>query len=123
MGFIRSIGRFLGRFIVGAVFVAYAADTFLHWDAVVSSLQHKAIPMIVPALALTMVVAIIGGLFLVFGYRVKLGAFLLLLVTAAVSYGQDDFWNMTDPERMQHLLVFLKNSVIFGSLLLVLSAD
>lgn len=123
MGFLRTLGRFIGRLLVGGVFVAYAVNTLMNWDTIAEVLEAKGFTMIPLALSLTMGLAVLGGICLIFGVKVKLGALCLLLVTAVVTCVKHDFWLMEDPERMENMLAFLKNAVIFGGLLLVFSSE
>ncbi len=61
-----------------------------------------------------------GGLMILLGYRMRLGAVLLLLYLVPVTFIAHDFWNAaegTEDFRLQSVL-FVKNLAIMGGLLL-----
>ena len=61
-----------------------------------------------------------GGLMILLGYRMRLGAVLLLLYWVPVTFIVHDFWNSaegTEDFRLQSVL-FVKNLAIMGGLLL-----
>lgn len=60
-----------------------------------------------------------GGLTILLGYRMRLGAILLLIYFVPLTFIVHDFWTETDPEeyRLQSIL-FMKNVAIIGGLLI-----
>ena len=63
---------------------------------------------------------IVGGILVLIGYYVNIGAFLLLIYWVPVTFIVYSFWN--DPEEIQHLhsIFFMKNIAIVGGLLLLI---
>ncbi len=63
---------------------------------------------------------VLGGLMVLLGYRTSLGAILLLLYWAPVTFIVHDFWEFPrDQIRMQSIL-FMKDIAIIGGLLMLL---
>lgn len=63
----------------------------------------------------------IGGLFLFFGCKARLGAILLLVFIVPVTYIFHDFWILEGADRQMQMILFSKNLAIFGGLLYILS--
>lgn len=63
---------------------------------------------------------IVGGILVLIGYYVNIGAFLLLIYWVPVTFIVYSFWN--DPEEIRHLhsIFFMKNIAIVGGLLLLI---
>ncbi|MEL6806092.1 MAG: DoxX family membrane protein [Bacteroidota bacterium] len=65
------------------------------------------------------ILLVLGGLMLLLGYRMRLGAILLLLYWVPMTFLVHDFWNdlMGDTRRLESLL-FMKNLAVTGGLLI-----
>lgn len=66
------------------------------------------------------VIATLGGLSIAFGYKAKLGAWLIVLFLVPVSFAMHNFWGVSDP--MMHgiqLAMFMKNVSMVGAALLI----
>ena len=69
------------------------------------------------------VILILGALMLLFGYRMRLGAILLLIYWIPLTFIVHDFWTLeagTEAYRAQSVL-FMKNLAIAGGLLIAAS--
>lgn len=75
----------------------------------------------IPALLIgAAVVELIGSLSIIFGYKARAGAILLMLFIIPATYIFHDFWNETNDAAMQlQQIMFLKNLAIFGGLLYI----
>ena len=65
-------------------------------------------------------IALAGGLSLLFGYHTKLGAGLLVLFLVPVTLTMHDFWAASDPARVQvELILFVRNVLLLCGALFV----
>jgi putative oxidoreductase len=72
------------------------------------------------AVPLSGVVAIVGGLSILLGYRAKLGAWLIVLFLIPVTLMLHKFWLVTDPMMAQiQMILFMKNVSMLGGALLI----
>jgi len=71
--------------------------------------------------AIAVVFELLGGLLVFLGFKVRLGAFLLLLFIAPTTFIFHHFWLLQGPERELQMIMFLKNLSVFGGVLLVLA--
>jgi putative oxidoreductase len=91
---------------------------------VVSSWQGYtgfAITMIPLLMGLGVALQIAGGLLLFLGFRVRLGAALLLAYLLPVTVIYHPFWFLTAQDQSFALILFLKNLAIIGGLIVVLA--
>jgi putative oxidoreductase len=108
----------LGRFFFALIFLAAAPNHFSKQTAAFSASQG--VPLAAIAVPLSGLVAIVGGLSILLGYRTKLGAWLIVLFLIPVSFMMHKFWTVTDPMMAQiQMIMFMKNVSMLGGALLI----
>ncbi len=66
------------------------------------------------------VLALVGGLSILLGYKARYGAWLLVLFLVPVTYMMHKFWVITDPTmRGLQQIMFMKNMSMLGAALLI----
>ena len=66
------------------------------------------------------VLAVVGGLSVLLGYKAKWGAWLLVIFLIPVSFMMHQFWNVTDQMMMQmQMAIFMKNMAMLGAALMI----
>jgi len=66
------------------------------------------------------VLAVVGGLSILLGYKAKWGAWLLVIFLIPVTFLMHAFWNVTDQMMMQmQMAIFMKNMAMLGAALLI----
>jgi putative oxidoreductase len=99
--FLMSI---MGHFSAGAI--AYATSA--------------GVPMasfLVPASG---VLAFLGALSIILGYKAKIGAWMIVVFLIPVTFMMHKFWTVTDPMMMQmQMAMFMKNISILGGALMI----
>jgi len=66
------------------------------------------------------ILALVGGLSILLGYRAKMGAWLLVLFLVPVTVMMHNFWAVKDPMMAQmQMAMFLKNVTMLGGALLI----
>ncbi|NLR59042.1 DoxX family protein [Chitinophaga polysaccharea] len=64
--------------------------------------------------------ALLGGLSILLGYKVKYGAWLVVIFLVPVSIALHNFWSVTDPmQKQMQMAMFMKNMAILGGALLL----
>jgi len=93
----------LGRVAFAGIFVAFAPANFtqqgIAWGA------SQGIPLARVLVPLAGVISLLGGLSVILGYRVKIGAWLLVLFLVPVTGMMHNFWAVKDPMMAQFLWV------------------
>lgn len=109
----------IGRALFALIFIT---SVFGHFTSgAIDSAAAHGVPfasILVPASG---ILALLGGLSVVLGYRARFGAFLLVLFLVPVTLIMHRFWGVADPQMaMLQRVMFMKNlSMIGGALLLM----
>lgn len=107
-----------GRILFSAIFIM---SGFLHFSQQeIGYAAQAGVPMarlLVPASG---ILALVGGLSILLGYRAKMGAWLLVLFLVPVTVMMHNFWAVKDPLMAQmQMAMFVKNMTILGGALLI----
>jgi len=116
-----SVGAFItlaGRILFSIIFVLSGFFHFSQQD--IAYAAHAGVPMagfLVPASG---ILALLGGLSILLGYRAKIGAWLLVLFLVPVTLAMHNFWAVKDPMMAQmQMAMFMKNVSMLGGALLI----
>jgi len=104
------------------LFVAiFLASGFHHFDAqTIAYAASKGVPMATVTVPLSGVIALLGGISILLGFRARAGAWLLVLFLIPVTLMMHNFWTITDPMiRQMQMAMFNKNLSMLGGALLI----
>jgi putative oxidoreductase len=109
----------VGRVLLSLIFVVSAPGLFTSGTAQYAAKQG--LPWASVLVPLAGVLALVGGLSVLLGFRGRWGAVLLLLFLIPVTLTMHAFWKVSDPAIAQMQMVnFMKNVALAGGALLVL---
>jgi putative oxidoreductase len=107
-----------GRICFAAMFILAAPGHFT--AAYVGYAAQAGVPAARLLVPLSGLIALLGGLSIVLGYKAKLGALLLVVFLIPVTVTMHGFWAVSDPMMRQlQLAMFLKNLSMLGGALLI----
>lgn len=110
----------LGRIFISLIFFWEAYDSIAFFDSVKRTMTNYGISWNQDFLLVTVIVfLIIGGLFILIGYKAPIGAILLLIYWIPVTFMVYSFWNDPVSERRMASILFMKNMAIIGGLLMI----
>jgi len=113
---------FLGRVIFGGFFVIFGIRHFTRLAAMAPYVARKGIPLPEVAVVGSGILAVLGGLSIMLGFRPRWGIFLLALFLIPVSGIMHDFWAAADPAtRQANEVQFAKNVAILAGALMLLA--
>jgi putative oxidoreductase len=118
LGDCMSYVAFFARQMLAVTFIIASAGHFTA-GTIASAAQHgvPAAGLLVP---LSGLIALAGGLSLLFGFHARIGAGLLVLFLVPVTLAMHDFWSATDAAMFQgELILFARNVVLLGGALRV----
>lgn len=119
---LSALGMFLGRIAIATIFLLSGITKLLSPEATASYMAAKGMTNVNFFLYAAAIVEILGAALVIFGWKTRWGALLLLLFLGATTYIFHDFWNIEDQsERTIQMINFLKNLGIAGGLLYLLS--
>ena len=108
----------LGRFLFALIFVMSGPRHFT--SPVIAFAASQGVPMASIAVPFSGVLALVGGLSILLGYRAKIGAWLIALFLVLITPMMHKFWGITDPMMQQiQMIMFFKNASMLGAALLI----
>jgi putative oxidoreductase len=114
MKFIAPVGRILYSLI-------FINSGFSHFSATTTGYANsQGVPMATVLVPFSGILAIAGGLSILFGYKAKWGAWLLVAFLIPVTLMMHAFWKLDDPTQHQmQMVMFMKNTSMLGAALLI----
>ncbi len=107
-----------GRILYSLIFIMSGLTHFT--NQTVSYAATKEVPLAALAVPMSGLLAILGGLSVLAGFKAKWGAWLLVLFLVPVTLMMHNFWAISDPmmrQMQQHM--FMKNLSMLGGALLI----
>ena len=111
-----------GRILFALIFIS---SGFNHLANTVQTAAYAAsahVPMATTAVILSGIIALLGALSILLGYKAKIGGWLLVLFLVPVTLMMHNFWAITDPSqqmmKMMQMSMFMKNLGLIGGALM-----
>lgn len=109
---------FLGRLLFAMIFLMSGPRHFLSQTIAYAAAQG--VPMASIAVPFSGLLAVLGALSVLLGYRAKLGAWLIVVFLVGITPMMHKFWAVTDPMMYQmQFIMFMKNVSMLGGALLI----
>ena len=109
----------LGRVLFALIFVASVVGHFS--SAEISEAAAHGVPLATILVPLAGLIALVGGVSVMLGYRARFGALLLVVFLVPVTLVMHKFWGLADPQMaMLQKIQFMKNTSLIGACLLVM---
>ncbi len=119
---LRDVGRHLvvpGRIFFSLIFIFSGIGHFSR--EMIAYASQQGLPMAGFLVPFTGALAVLGGFSILFGYRARIGALLLIAFLVPVTLFMHNFWAVQDPVEAQGQLIhFLKNIAMLGAACLIL---
>lgn len=113
----------LGRLCLTLVFLGSALGNHIpKFKTVTEYVRSEGIPLPELMHAGAIAFMLVGGLSVLFGYKARFGALLLLIFLVLAMYWIHDFWTYAEPERTEQQIHFMKNLSMAGAMLLIIAA-
>jgi len=111
----------LGRILLSIIFLASGVQKIVNWNATEEKMADEGIVIVPVLLGVAVLFEIAGGLSILLGYRMRVGAILLVLFLIPATLIFHDFWMLEGQERQTQMIHFMKNLTIMGGLLYVIA--
>lgn len=116
----RDLIDLIGRIFLSTIFIFEAIDSMLYLEKTKQVMAVHGITWNQDFLLYCAIFLLVtGGLMVLLGYRSTLGAILLLLYWAPLTFIVHDFWNCPKEELREQSILFMKNIAIIGGLLML----
>ena len=108
----------LGRILYSAIFILAMPGHFMQHT--IDLAKTQSIPAAEILVPLSGLIALIGGLSILLGYKAKEGAWLLVIFLVTVTFSMHRYWIFDDLlVRDMQQLMFIKNMALLGAALLI----
>lgn len=108
----------LGRVLFGLIFILSGLNHFSKHAIELAASQG--VPLASLAVPASGIVALVGGLSILLGYRARIGAWMIVLFLVPVTFAVHKFWGIADPAIAQNQMIhFMKNLSMLGGALLM----
>lgn len=113
-----KVVELLGRLLFAFIFLRSGFSHFSSESIAYANSQGvPAASFLVPASG---ILAIIGAISIIIGYKAKIGGWLIVLFLIPVTFMMHNFWTLTDPMMKQtQMAMFWKNISMLGGALLI----
>ena len=127
MGWLKKLDStffIVGRSLLGLYFIVFGLSKVFDFASTLALMRMKGVPFSLVLLPLTIVVQLLGGIFLVLGRNLRLTAFILFGLTILINLFIHNFWALTgDPSQGHEIQNFVKNLAIAAGLLVLATKD
>jgi putative oxidoreductase len=107
-----------GRILYSLIFIMSGFSHFA--DQSVKYAEAQSVPVASFAVPLSGLIAVLGGISILIGFKAKWGAWLIVLFLIPVTWWMHSFWSVSDPMTRQiQMAMFMKNVSMLGGALLI----
>ena len=114
----------IGRSLLGLYFIGPGLSKVFDFMATLTLMRMKGVPFSSVLLPLTIVIQLLGGIFLILGRNLRLTSTILFSLTIIINIYIHDFWTLAgDPSQAHEIQNFVKNLAIAAGLLILATKD
>jgi putative oxidoreductase len=108
----------VGRIFYSSIFIIASINHFKSSTILYAASQGVPLPQFLVPLSGLM--ALIGGLSILLGYKTRVGALLIILFLIPITLTMHNFWDYSDPNQIQlQQIMFMKNLSMLGGAILL----
>ncbi len=112
----------VGRILFALIFINSGFAHFSKREAMTGYAQFKKVPAAKLAVPLTGLMILLGGISIVLGFWMDLGALLLAIFLVFSAFMMHNFWTIDDANtKMNETVAFFKNLSMAGAALIILA--
>ena len=107
----------VGRILIALLFIPAGFGKISGFAGTVGYATSVGMPMPTVAVAVGLLIELLGGLALLFGFGARIAALALAVFTLAASFFFHNYWALPADQQMMQQLLFFKNVAVTGGLL------
>ena len=107
----------VGRILIALLFIPAGFGKISGFAGTVVYATSVGMPMPTVAVAVGLLIELLGGLALLFGFGTRIAALALAVFTLAASFFFHAYWALPADQQMMQQLLFFKNVAVTGGLL------
>lgn len=118
----QAVLSITGRLFIAVIFILSAVGNKIpQFQNVVEYMRSEGVPVPAVMLAGAILFLLAGGASVVTGYKIQIGAGLLLVFLVLATYFFHDFWNFEGEQAQQQMIQFMKNLSLMGTMLFLMA--
>jgi putative oxidoreductase len=117
---LNRYGPLVGRILIALIFVLSGFSKLMGFEGTLGYIASKGLPLPQLAAITAIIIELGGGFMLVFGWKARWAAGVLLVFTAFAALIFHDFWAVPPDQAQNQMIHFMKNISMMGGLLYVL---
>jgi putative oxidoreductase len=118
----QATASLLSRLMITTIFLMSAVGNKIpKFNDVATYMASEGVPLPQVMLAGAIVFPIVGSLSVIAGFRIRLGAALLLVFLVLATYYFHDFWKFEGPEQQMQMIQFMKNLSMMGTMVFLMA--
>lgn len=109
-----------GRILFSLIFLSGGLNHLMNSSQTSAYAASSGVPAATAMVIISGIIALLGALSIILGYKAKTGAWLIVLFLVPVTFTMHKFWTVTDPMMSQmQMAMFMKNIALIGGALLI----
>ena len=118
----QAVASLLGRLMIATIFLMSAVGNKIpNFESVATYMASEGVPQPQIMLAGAIVFLIAGSLSVIAGFKIRLGATLLLVFLVLATYFFHDFWKFEGQEQQMQMIQFMKNLSLMGTMVFLIA--
>lgn len=118
----KAVLSVAGRLFIAVIFLLSALGNKIpQFQNVVEYMRSEGVPAPAVMLVGAIVFLLVGGASVVTGYKIQIGAGLLLAFLILATYYFHDFWNFEGEQAQQQMIQFMKNLSLMGTMMFLIA--
>ncbi len=119
----HTVVLYIGRFLFGGYFIMSGYNHLAHLQMMSGYTQSKGVAMPKPAVIVTGILLLIGGISTLLNFYPEIGLIALVIFLVPVTFLMHAFWKVQDPmAKMGERVNFFKNIALLGATLMFIAA-
>ncbi len=119
----QSAILYVGRILFGGYFIMSGYNHFANLSMMAGYTQSKGVPLPKPAVAVSGILLLVGGISTLFNLFPIVGLLALIVFFIPVTFMMHAFWKVQEPmAKMGERVNFFKNLALLGSTLILMAA-
>ena len=110
------------RIMIATIFLMSAVGNKIpNFNAVAGYMAAEGVPLPQLSLVAAIIFLVVGSLSVIAGFKIRIGAALLLVFLVLATYFFHDFWTFEGQEQQMQMIQFMKNLSLMGTMVFLMA--
>lgn len=118
----QAAASLLARIMIATIFLMSAVGNKIpQFNSVAQYMAAEGVPLPQLSLVGAIIFLIVGSLSVIAGFKIRIGAALLLVFLVLATYFFHDFWTFEGQEQQMQMIQFMKNLSLIGTMVFLMA--